>query len=100
MIKLYHIDFFLAKLPSIFCFIPSAIDDYILLCFKIEYCVACTFVFSSTNNYLETLNHHVHVFLLQICLWVGGLDFEPNFGSICWISCWWMEMFKGRGSEV
>ncbi|KAL5145281.1 Protein SABRE [Glycine soja] len=36
---------------------------------------------------------------VHFCFWVAGLDSEPDFGSICWISCWWMEMFTGCGGE-
>lgn len=38
--------------------------------------------------------------LLQICIEVAGLDFESSSRSICWISCWWMEMSKGCCCEV
>lgn len=39
---------------------------------------------------------HYIVVALYICLQAGGLDSKPDYGSICWVSSWWLEMFKGR----
>lgn len=36
----------------------------------------------------------------HICFQVAGLVPKQNCRSICWISCWWMEMFEGCCGEV